>query len=114
MLSALKHYAKGAAIVAHKLVLAQQENAKLQAANKAATQHKSHKRKRICTKRSLTVKEGQQLTALQEFGARSNSKKAKKQVRAEGGKPSQQRCRQCGEGRHNTQTCKNKVEAVSK
>jgi hypothetical protein len=29
VLSALKHYAKGAAIIAHKLVLAQQENAKL-------------------------------------------------------------------------------------
>jgi hypothetical protein len=29
MLSALEYYAKGAAIIAHKLVLAQQENAEL-------------------------------------------------------------------------------------
>jgi hypothetical protein len=45
--SALKHYIKGAAIVTHKLMLAQQEIAKLQAANKAATQQKSHKRKQV-------------------------------------------------------------------
>jgi hypothetical protein len=113
VLSALEHYAKGAAIVAHKLVLAQQENAELRAANEAATRRKSHKRKRICTEGSLTVEEGQRLTALQEFGARSDGKKAKKRVRAEGGEPSQRRCGRCGEGGHNARTCKNEVEAVS-
>jgi hypothetical protein len=45
--SALKHYAKGAVVIAHKLVLAQQEIAKLQAANKAATRRRLHKRKQI-------------------------------------------------------------------
>ena len=76
---------KGAVIIAHKLVLAQQEITKLQAANKAATRRKSHKRKRISAKGSLAVEEGQQIAALQEFSARSDGKKAKKQVRAEGG-----------------------------
>ena len=42
-----EHLAKGAAGIAHKLVLAQKEIAELQAANKAATQRKSHKRKQI-------------------------------------------------------------------
>ena len=56
--SALKHYAKGAAIIAHKLVLAQQEIAKLRTANKAATRRRSHKRKRIQAEGTMTVKEG--------------------------------------------------------
>jgi hypothetical protein len=37
MLAAFKKVLKGAAIIAHKLALAQQEIAKLKAANKAAT-----------------------------------------------------------------------------
>jgi hypothetical protein len=54
------------------------------------------------------------LTALKEFRARSDGKKRKKRVRAKGGKPSQRRCRTCGEGGHNARTCKNSVELVSK
>jgi hypothetical protein len=54
------------------------------------------------------------LTALKEFRARSDGKKRKKRVRAEGGELSQRRCRTCGEGGHNARTCKNSVELVSK
>jgi hypothetical protein len=42
-----EHLAKGAAVIAHKLVLAQRENAELRAANEAATEIKSLKRKRV-------------------------------------------------------------------
>jgi hypothetical protein len=59
------------------------------------------------------VEEGQQLTALKEFRARSDGKKRKKRVRAKGGEPSQRCCRTCGEGGHNAQMCKNGVELVS-
>jgi hypothetical protein len=44
---AFKKVLKGAAIIAHKLVLAQKEIAKLKAVNKAATRQKSYKRKRV-------------------------------------------------------------------
>ena len=47
MLAAFKKVLKGAAIIAHKLVLALQENAELKAANEAATRRKSYKRKRV-------------------------------------------------------------------
>jgi hypothetical protein len=114
VLSALEHYAKGGAILSHKLALAQQENAELQAALAAATERKSRKRKRIQAIGSLAVEEGQRLTTLKEFGARSDGKRGKKQVRAKGGEPSQRRCRRCGEGGHNARTCKNEVEEVSK
>jgi hypothetical protein len=73
-----EHLAKGAAAIAHKLVLAQKENAELRAANEAATQRKSHKKKRVQRDGTLTVKEGLRLTTLKEFGARGDGKKAKK------------------------------------
>jgi hypothetical protein len=114
VLSALKHYAKGGAILSHKLVITTEQIKELKAAAKAATQHKSHKRRQIQKEGTLTVEEGQQLTALKEFRARSDRKKRKKRVRAEGGKPSQQRCRTCREGGHNTRTYKNSIELVSK
>jgi hypothetical protein len=95
-------------------VLAQQEIAELQAANKAATRRKSHKRKQVKAEGTLIVKEGLQLTTLKKFGARSNRKKAKKQVRAKGGEPTQRRCGRCNQTGHNARTCKQEVEVLSK
>jgi hypothetical protein len=45
IVAAFKKVLKGAAIIAHKLVLAQKKIAKLKAANKAATRQKLYKRK---------------------------------------------------------------------
>jgi hypothetical protein len=47
IVEAFKKVLKGAAIIAHKLVLAQKEIAELQAVNKAATRRRSHKRKQV-------------------------------------------------------------------
>jgi hypothetical protein len=94
--SALDHLIKGATGVAHELTLLKRERAELRAALAAATERKSRKRKRIQAGGSLIIEEGQRLTALKEFGARSNGKKGKKQVRAEGSQPSQRRCGRCG------------------
>ncbi|KAJ8111140.1 hypothetical protein OPT61_g6192 [Boeremia exigua] len=104
VLSALEHYAKGGAILLHKLVLAQQQIAELQAANEAATRRKSHKRKRVQKEGTLIVEDGQRLAALKEFGARSDGKRAKKQVRTQEGEPSQRRCRRCNQTGHNART----------
>jgi hypothetical protein len=86
---------KGAAIIAHKLVLAQKEIAELRAANKAATQRRSHKRKRVQAEGTLIVEDGACLTALKEFRARSDRKKLKTRVRAKGGELTQRRCGRC-------------------
>ena len=86
MVEAFEKVSKGAAIIAHKLVLAQLEIAELRAANEAASRRKSHKRKRIQKEGTLVVEEGQRLAALKEFRARSDRKKQKKRVRAKGGK----------------------------
>ena len=89
-------------------------NAKLEAANKAATRRRLHKRKRIQQEGTLIVDEGVRLTTLKEFGARSNRKKAKKRARVEVGEPSQRRCGRCGETGHNLRTCKQDVAVDSK
>ena len=47
MVEAFEKVSKGAAIIAHKLVLAQKEIAELQAANKAAMRRRTYKRKRV-------------------------------------------------------------------
>ena len=113
MVEAFEKVSKGAAIIAHKLVLAQREIAALKAANEAATRRKSRKRKHIQAEGTLTAEEGQRLAALREFGARSDGKKAKKQVRAEVGEPSQRRCGRCQTAGHNARTCKKAVEVDS-
>jgi hypothetical protein len=114
MVEAFKKVSKGAAIIAHKLVLAQKEIVELQAANKAATRRRSHKRKRLQAEGTSIVKDRAHLAALKEFRARSNGKKLKKRVRAKGGKPTQRRCRQCNQTGHNARTCKQAVEVDSK
>jgi len=108
-----EHLAKGAALIAHKLVLAQKEIAELRAANEAATRRKSHKRKRVKAEGSMIVEDGQSRTALHEFGARSDGKKAKRPARAEVGEPSQRRCGRCNNVGHNARTCNYEVEVPS-
>jgi hypothetical protein len=108
-----EHLAKGAALIAHKLVLAQKENAELRAANEAATRRKLHKRKRVQQEGILRVNEGLRLTSLKEFRARSDGKKASKRARAGEAGPSQRCCRRCGEAGHNLRTCKIDVGIVS-
>jgi hypothetical protein len=113
MVEAFEKVAKGAAIIAHKLALAQQEIAELRAANEAATQRKSHKRKRVKAEGTLTIGDGARLTTLKEFGVRSDGKKAKKRVRAERGEPSQRRCGQCNKTGHNARTCTQAAEVAT-
>ena len=113
MVEALEKFSKGAAMMAHSMVLMTKRNAELQAANEAATRRKSHKRKRVQREGVLTAEEGLRLATLKEFGARSDGKKAKKRARADGGESTQRRCGRCGEPGHNRTTCKQPIEVDS-
>tara|TARA_R110002003_G_scaffold1844_5_gene23580 strand:+ start:522 stop:1697 length:1176 start_codon:yes stop_codon:yes gene_type:complete len=75
MLEAFECMAKGAAYLSHRLKLSLEENKALRAANEAATRRKMYKRKRVQQEGSLTVEEGARLTALKEFGARSDGRR---------------------------------------
>jgi hypothetical protein len=114
MVVAFEKLAKGAAIIAQKLVLSQKRVSKLEAANQAATQRRSHKRKRVQKGEALTIEEGERLATLREFGARSNGKKVKKRARVKAGKPSQRHYRRCSKTGHNLRTCKQDIEDNSK
>ena len=104
MVEALEKLAKGAAVIAHKLVLASKQIAELQVANEAATCRKSHKRKRIQREGVLTVSQGLELATLKEFGARRDGERASKRVRTKEADCSQRHCKTCGETRHNPRT----------
>jgi hypothetical protein len=92
LVEAFEKVSKEAAIIVHKLVLAQKEIAELQAENEAATRCRLSKRKRVQAEWTLIVEDRACLAALKEYEARSDGKKPKKRVRAEGGKPTQRRC----------------------
>jgi hypothetical protein len=81
MIDALEKLSNCAEMAAHQLVLVRNQVAELQAANKAATRRKSHKRKRVQKEGTITVEEGVWLTTLKEFATRSDRKKAKKRAR---------------------------------
>jgi hypothetical protein len=106
MVEAVEKLAKGAEMMVHSLVLMSNQVKELQAANEAASRCKARKRKRIQAEGTLTAEEGVRLTTLKEFAARSDGKKAKKSVRAEGSEPTQRRCGRCGEAGHNARTCR--------
>jgi hypothetical protein len=113
MVAAFEKVSKGAAIIAHKLVLAQKEIAELKAANEAATRRKLYKRKRVQAEGTLIIEDGARLAALKDFGARSDGKKPKRRVDAEVGEPSQRRCTVCKKTGHNARTCKYIAEVDS-
>jgi hypothetical protein len=79
MVEAIKSMSQGAERVIHEDVLLRQRVAELPAANEAATRRKSHKRKRIQKKGTLTVEGGLRLTTLKEVGARSDEKRRRRE-----------------------------------
>jgi hypothetical protein len=87
IVNALIKFFKGVVIIAYLIVLITKYNAKLKVANKATTRYKLYKRKRVQREGTLTFVEGERLTTLKEFEARSNRKKAKKRRVIEEGKP---------------------------
>jgi hypothetical protein len=106
MINVLEKLSKSTEQMVYSLVLMRNQVAELETANRTAMQRKLHKRKYIQRKGILTVEENQRLTALGEFGACSDGKKAKKQVHAEGGKQLQRQCGQCNRTGYDTRTCK--------
>jgi ribosomal protein L32 len=98
--------------MAHSLVLMRNQVADLQAAYKAATRRRSHKRKRVQQEGTLTFSEGVRLATLKEFNARSDGKKAQKRARGDRSTQSSRRCSKCGEAGRNRTTCKKDAQST--
>ena len=110
IVKAFEKVSKGAAIIAHKLVLAQKEIAELRAANEAANRRKARKRKRLQTQGTLTVEEGQRLNLLKEVGQSNKKQKEGDGEHVDEGTKGKRHCKTCGETGHNSRTCKKDVE----
>ena len=113
MVEMFEKLSKGAAIIAHKLVLIQKENTKLRAANEAANRRKSRKRKRLQRQGTLTVEEGQRLNLLREVEGSNKKKKGGDSGDRDEGTKGKRHCKTCGETGHNSRTCQKDVEICS-
>ena len=109
MVEALDQLVKSANTLAHTAAILRHEVAQLQKANDTLSKRKARKRKRVQKEGVLSFEEGERLATLKEFGARK-SKEGGKRARADGGEPTQRRCKRCGETGHNSRTCKVVVE----
>lgn len=89
----------------HLAVLLRNQVIELQIANEAATQCKSHKRKRLQKDRKLIFEESVCLIALKKIGAFCDGKKVKKMAGVEGSSQPQRCCGWHGKTGHNTCTC---------
>ena len=105
MVEAFEKVSKGAAIIAHKLVLAQKEITELRAANEAASRRKSRKRKRLQRQGTLTIEEGQRLILLKEVEKSNKKKKEGDREYVDEGTKGKRHCKTCGESGHNSRTC---------
>ena len=110
IVEALDQLVKGVNTLAHTAAILRNEVAQLQSANNTLSKRKAHKRKRVQKEGVLTFEEGERLAALKEFGARKSKEGGGKRARADGGEPTQRRCKRCGETGHNSRTCKAEVE----
>ncbi|KAF2179169.1 hypothetical protein K469DRAFT_717441 [Zopfia rhizophila CBS 207.26] len=87
------------------MVLIRDRVAELEAANKAVSQRKQRKRKRIQKEEVLSFGAGQDKSTKDPTTTSSSSKKGRGKARADGAKLTQRRCSNYGETRHNARTC---------
>jgi hypothetical protein len=85
----------------------------LEASNKAASERKSRKRKRIQKGGDLSKEEAEDLIAQCDVGAQVEGETRGGRVRTGAGKRGKSHCKRCGETGHNSRTCKKDVVDVS-
>jgi hypothetical protein len=85
----------------------------LEASNKAASERKSRKRKRIQKGGDLSKEEAEDLIAQCDVGAQVEGETREGRVRTGAGKRGKNHCKRCGETGHNSRTCKKDVVDVS-
>jgi hypothetical protein len=104
---------RGTAMLLHGQTLLAARVLQLEASNKAASERKSRKRKRIQKGGDLSKEEAEDLIAQCDVEAQVKGESREGRVRTGTGKRGKGHCRLCGETGHNSRTCKKDVVEVS-
>ena len=86
----------------------------LKALNKAASERKSRKRKRIQKGGDLSKEQAEDLIAQRNVRAQIKGETRKGRARTGASKKGKRHCKRCSEAGHNSRTCKKDVVDVSK
>jgi hypothetical protein len=97
---------RGVEIVMHSATLIAQHNEQLQAANTAASERKSRKRKRIQKGGTLTQEEAEDIVAQRDAVVLAEEVRREERRAAGGSSRGIPHCRTCGEPGHNKRTCR--------
>jgi hypothetical protein len=99
-------FQKGAEMMVHTQVLMAAEIVRLWATNKAASERKARKRKRIQLGGTLSQQEAEEIIAAQEVVVQAEAERCEERVQAGGSNKGICCCKTCGEVGHNKRTCK--------
>ena len=97
---------KGTEIILHSQTLLAARVIQLEASNRAASERKSRKRKRIQEGGDLSKQEAEDLIAQLDVGAQVEREIRKGRARISVGKQRKSHCKRCGKTGHNSRTCK--------
>jgi hypothetical protein len=96
---------KGTEMILHSQTLLAARVLQLEASNRAASERKSRKRKRIQKDGDLSKEEAEDLMAQLDIEAQVEGEMRKGRTRTGAGKQRKRHCRRCGETGHNSRTC---------
>ncbi len=85
----------------------------LEASNKAASERKSRKRKRIQAGGDLSKEEAEDLVSQLDVRAQVEGETREGRARTGAGKRQKRHCKRCGQTGHNSRTCKKDAVVVS-
>ncbi|EAT84526.1 hypothetical protein SNOG_08250 [Parastagonospora nodorum SN15] len=102
----VQQFQKGAEMMVHTQVLMAAEIVRLRAANKAASERKARKRKRIQHGGTLSQQEAEEIIERRDAEALVEAERCEERVQAGGGSKGIRRCKTCSEVGHNKRTCK--------
>ncbi|PSN59025.1 hypothetical protein BS50DRAFT_509325, partial [Corynespora cassiicola Philippines] len=105
IIEALDQLKKGAEMTAHSAVLLKGRVQEVEEANKAASQRKSRKRKRIQKVGTLSKAEADEVVAQNDADEQLEEKMRKGKARSRKRQRTKTCCSRCGKTGHNTRTC---------
>ena len=113
ILEMVEQLRKGTEMILHSQTLLAARVLQLEASNRAASERKSRKRKRIQAGGDLSKEQAEDLIAHLDVGAQIEEETREGRARTGAGKQRKRHCKRCGETGHNSRTCEKDVVEVS-